>query len=59
MTLLKHILYFGMKYLNIYSITIFAVLFSSQIYSQTSKWVWFFEDKGYNMYYDSSSIEKN
>jgi len=46
-----------MKYLNIFFIAISVILFSSHIYSQTPKWLWFCEDDGYNMYYDSSSIE--
>jgi hypothetical protein len=46
-----------MKHFNIFSAAIFAVLFSAQIYSQTERWIWFCEDRGYNMYYDSSAIE--
>jgi hypothetical protein len=47
-----------MKYLNIFSFAVFVILYSSQIYSQTEKWVWFCEDDGNNMYYDSNSIDR-
>jgi hypothetical protein len=46
-----------MKYFNIFGAAVFVLLFSSQIYSQTVNWVWFCEDRAYNMYYDTGSIE--